>query len=143
MKLYFSDFFGVQPSTLKKYGAFNISLVSDLPLFVDPFLLFNSRKPKYRLLHDRMIEYLRFLKQKSEQGDLDLRLLGAWYTFSEIKQNWLGFERRQDGRGRSAAVQDPPGDSLSAPGPVGINQENQPCQIARKNLRQLLCKVTE
>jgi hypothetical protein len=48
MKVYFSDFFGVRKSTLKKYGAFNISLLSDLPLFIDPFLLFHSKKPKYR-----------------------------------------------------------------------------------------------
>jgi hypothetical protein len=36
-------------------------LLADLPLFVDPFLLFNSRKPKYRALHDPIIKYLRFL----------------------------------------------------------------------------------
>src|ERR1035441_1539359 len=100
MKLYFSDFFCVRPSTVKKYGAFNISLLSDLPLFVDPFLLFNSKKPKYRALHDRIIAYLRFLKQKSEAGDLDPHLLGAWYVFSEIKQNWLGFAGKgNQGRG--------------------------------------------
>jgi hypothetical protein len=68
--MYFSDFFGVRKSALNKYGAFDISLLADLPLFVDPFLLFNSKKPKYRALHDRMIEYLRFLKEKStsDQG---------------------------------------------------------------------------
>src|SRR5258707_15312156 len=48
MRLYFSDFFEVRPTDLKRYGAFNISLVSDLPLFIDPFLLFNSRRPVYR-----------------------------------------------------------------------------------------------
>src|SRR4051794_26679872 len=91
MNIYFSDFFGVQKAALNKYGAFNISLLSDLPLFVDPFLLFNSKKPKYRLLHNRMIDYLRFLKEKSEQGNADQDLIDAWYVFSEIKQNWLGF----------------------------------------------------
>jgi hypothetical protein len=77
MKVYFSDFFGVRKSALKKHGAFNISLLSDLPLFVDPFLLFNSKRQQYRVLHDRMIDYLRFLKQKSEHGALDPHLLGA------------------------------------------------------------------
>jgi hypothetical protein len=48
MRMYFSDFFGVRKSALNKYGAFDISLLADLPLFVDPFLLFNSQKPKYR-----------------------------------------------------------------------------------------------
>ncbi len=42
MKIYFSDFFEVLPALLEEYGAFNISLLNDLPLFIDPFLLFNS-----------------------------------------------------------------------------------------------------
>jgi hypothetical protein len=107
MKIYFSDFFSVRKSTVEKYGAFNISLLSDLPLFVDPFLLFNSRKKKYRALHDRIIDYLRFLKQKSEQGKLDPELLLTWYVFSEIKQNWLGFageSNRGRGLGRGFAT---------------------------------------
>ena len=44
MELYFTDVFGVSEKTLADCGAFNISLVTDLPLFVDPFLLFNSPK---------------------------------------------------------------------------------------------------
>jgi hypothetical protein len=111
MKVYFSDFFEVRRSVLSRYGAFNVSLLADLPLFVDPFLLFNSKKPKYRALHDRMIDYLRFLKQKSEQGSLDPHLLDAWYTFSEIKQNWLGFAGKSNqgrglGRGFATALND-------------------------------------
>ena len=39
MDVYFSDHFGVDPDTIEAYGAFNISLVADLPLFIDPFLL--------------------------------------------------------------------------------------------------------
>jgi len=92
MRVYFSDFFHVRKSTLKRYGAFDISLLADLPLFVDPFLLFNSKKPKYRTLHDRMIEYLRFLKEKSTADhNLDTGLLASWYMFPEVCQNWLGF----------------------------------------------------
>jgi hypothetical protein len=91
MKLYFSDFFEVAPAELRRYGAFNISLVSDLPLFIDPFLLFNSRKPEYRALHDRIIEYLRFLKDKSINLNLDPGLIKSLYRFPEVYQNWLGF----------------------------------------------------
>ena len=47
MKIYFSDFFDVPSKTIEDYGAFNISLLSDLPLFIDPFLLFNSKNPEY------------------------------------------------------------------------------------------------
>jgi hypothetical protein len=39
MDLYFSDHFQIKPQELEKYGAFNISLVADLPLFIDPFLI--------------------------------------------------------------------------------------------------------
>jgi hypothetical protein len=92
MRICFSDFFDVRKTDLNKYGAFNISLLADLPLFVDPFLLFNSKIPKYQGLHDRIIEYLRFLKDKSASGqDLDAALLDAWYMFPEVEQNWLGF----------------------------------------------------
>jgi len=91
MKLYFSDFFEVSSEAIEKYGAFNISLLSDLPLFIDPFLLFNSKKAEYRRLHDEIIKYLRFLKDKAASRQLDPALIHAWYRFPEIKQNWLGF----------------------------------------------------
>jgi len=41
--MYFSDFLRRAQIGLNKYGAFDISLLADLPLFVDPFLLFNSK----------------------------------------------------------------------------------------------------
>jgi hypothetical protein len=91
MKLYFSDFFEVTASQLKRYGAFDISLVSDLPLFIDPFLLFHSRKPQYRSHHDDIIKYLRFLKGKSANLNLDPDLIQSLYRFPEVDQNWLGF----------------------------------------------------
>ncbi len=39
MATFFSDCFDVSPEIVKDYGAFNISLINDLPLFIDPFLL--------------------------------------------------------------------------------------------------------
>ncbi len=91
MNIYFSDYFKCDPAELEKYGALNVSLIADLPLFIDPFLLFNSRKPIYRTLHDEMIKYIGFLKDKSGSGDLSADLIKSWYTFSEVKQNWLGY----------------------------------------------------
>ncbi|MGO4235787.1 hypothetical protein [Pseudarthrobacter sp. YAF2] len=38
----------VDPQVLKDSGTFDISVVSDLPVFIDPFLLFNSDKDEYR-----------------------------------------------------------------------------------------------
>lgn len=94
MKVYFSDWFDVAPELLEEYGAFNISLINDLPLFIDPFLLFTSENPKYRRLHDDVIEYLRFLRDQAVAGTVDRGLLHSWYMFPEVKQLWLGFSLR-------------------------------------------------
>ena len=93
LDIYFTDVFEVKPAILEKAGAFNVSLVNDLPLFVDPFLLFNSGKAEYQSLHDEIIRYLRFLRDRSVEGHIDDGLLEAWFTFREVKQNWLGFSR--------------------------------------------------
>ena len=42
-EIYFSDVFEVPPESLEEYGAFNISLITDLPLFIDPFSLVQQR----------------------------------------------------------------------------------------------------
>lgn len=91
MKVYFSDWFDVAPEVLSEFGAFNISLINDLPLFIDPFLLFTSQKDEYRRLHDTIIEYLKFLRDQSVTGNVDQGLLHSWYMFPEVKQLWLGF----------------------------------------------------
>ncbi len=65
MELYFSQHFEVEREVLQGYGAFDISVVSDLPLFIDPFLLFNSQKQEYRELHEGVIKYLLFLRDKA------------------------------------------------------------------------------
>ncbi len=93
MDIYFSDFFEVSPKVLENYGAFNISLINDLPLFIDPFLLFNSKKPEYKQLHENILQYLRFLRDKSSDANLDVNLINSWYLFPEVKQNWFGFSK--------------------------------------------------
>lgn len=60
-RIYFSDFFEIPESAIEEYGAFNISLIADLPLFIDPFLLFNSEESEHQRLHADIIEYMRFL----------------------------------------------------------------------------------
>ena len=91
IQIHFSDFFGIDPKVLEYYGAFNVSLINDLPLFIDPFLLFNSTDATYQQLHDDIIEYLGFLKNRSLAGTIDPGLLRAWFTFPEVKQNWFGY----------------------------------------------------
>ena len=68
MKIYFSDVFACDRDALEEYGALNVSLVADLPLFIDPFLLFHSKKSEYQRLHEQMIRYVAFLKQKATEG---------------------------------------------------------------------------
>jgi hypothetical protein len=93
VEIHFADFFEVDPATIDEHGAFNVSLINDLPLFIDPFLLFNSDRADYRALHDSMIGYLRFLRDKSLKGGIREGLLRAWFTFPEVKQNWLGYSQ--------------------------------------------------
>lgn len=88
---HFSEIFGVEKRLLDDYGAFDISLLSDLPLFIDPFLLFSSDKESYKHLHDEIIDYLIFLKDKSVAGKVTDTDLKRWYIFSEVKQNWFGY----------------------------------------------------
>lgn len=89
--IYFSDFFKVSPDALEEFGALDISLIGDLPVFVDPFLLFNSENPKYQELHAEIIRYMRFLKDVTLSGTLSSSLVGAWFAFPEVRQNWFGF----------------------------------------------------
>lgn len=91
MELFFSQHFDVDPALLEEYGALDVSLVSDLPLFVDPFLLFNSDDPDYRALHEQILRYLKFLRDLAIGGALDEGLIDSLYRFKEVKQNWLGF----------------------------------------------------
>ena len=88
--VYFSDIFNVDESILESYGAMNISLLNDIPLFIDPFLLYASEKPEYRQLHENILDYLSFLRDKAS-GFISSEKIKRWYTFPEVKQNWLGY----------------------------------------------------
>jgi hypothetical protein len=100
LEIYFSDFFEIDPEIVERYGAFNISLVADLPLFIDPFLIFNSTKPEYQALHVGMIDYLTFLRDKVSSGPLPKGLVDGLFRFGEIRNNWLGFTKTgNSGRG--------------------------------------------
>lgn len=93
MNIYFTDYFSVNPVDLDAYGAFNISLINDLPVFVDPFLLFNSEKEEYQTLHSEIIKYVRFLREMSSGEGVRSGLLSSWFRFPEVKQNWLGYSK--------------------------------------------------
>lgn len=98
LHIYFSDYFGIDQDIVESYGAVNISLINDIPLFVDPFLLFNSQKEEYQTIHNEIIRYLLFLQEQAEKCEtLSSGMMSSWYIFSEIKQTWLGFSL--DGNG--------------------------------------------
>lgn len=92
-KIYFTDFFNVSQEVLDSHGAFNIALINDLPLFIDPFLLYDSDQKKYRNLHDDIINYLCFLRDRAVSGELTPGAITQWLRFKEVKQNWLGFSK--------------------------------------------------
>lgn len=106
-KIYFSDFFELEPEVLESYGAFNVSLVNDLPLFVDPFLLFDSDRPEYKALHAEIIGYVKFLRDVAVDDSINRGLLESWFCFPEVSQNWLGFSKtgnKGSGLGRDFAA---------------------------------------
>lgn len=88
--MFFSDYYGIDSSLIDNYGAVDISLVCDIPLFIDPMLIFNSKKDEYKKLHKDIIKYFHFLYQKAQFG-LAYKDIYAWFEFNEIPNNWLGY----------------------------------------------------
>lgn len=89
--LKFSELFEVEKEILEEEGFVDISLLCDLPLFIDPFLIFGSQKEEYQTLNNEINKYLLFLKNKAINYDLTKGLLKSWFTFSEVSNNWLGY----------------------------------------------------
>lgn len=128
MELHFSQYFDIEPKVLRDYGAFDISVASDLPLFVDPFLLFNSEKDEYQQLHAEILKYLIFLRDKAT-ADLDPALIKNLYRFKEVKQNWLGFTVLGNGgsglgQGFAVALHSSLGTILSNFGEESVTQDS-------------------
>lgn len=91
-KIYFSDFFQISRDIIEEEGFFDISLLNDLPLFIDPFLIFCSEKDEYQELHNEIIKYMVFLRDNAILCPHPSKaMLAAQYKFSEVKQNYLGF----------------------------------------------------
>lgn len=97
----FSTAFGVSSDLIEEYGALDISLENDLPLFIDPFLLFDSEDDDLRQIHDDIVKYLLFIKEVAILSDQPAPgLLSALFVFPEVKQTWLGFSKNgNSGRG--------------------------------------------
>ena len=91
-QIYFSDFFRIDPDIIDSYGALDISLLNDLPLFIDPFLIFCSDDSECQKMHGEIIRYLVYLRDKAvnsrQVNTSELRYL---YCFPEVRQTYLGF----------------------------------------------------
>lgn len=95
-QLLFSDYFEISSDVLDSYGALNICVEADLPLFIDPFLLFASDRADYQELHRKIVGHLIELKKLALSGSTADHL----FQFPEVKQNWLGVSRwGNNGRG--------------------------------------------
>jgi len=88
IKLIFSEYFEIDEKNLDEHGALNICIDADLPLFLDPFLLFASDKPEYIKQHDKIVKHLIFLKEVALRDGSNANT--NLFKFPEIKQNWLG-----------------------------------------------------
>lgn len=91
-KLLFSDYFNIDQSVLNQYGALNVCLSADLPLFIDPFLLFASENEDYKNLHSSLINHILILKEIAIE-DKVIAESNSIFKFPEIKQNWLGVSK--------------------------------------------------
>lgn len=58
VQLLFSEYFNIDKNVMDDYGALNICIDADLPLFIDPFLLFASDKKEYVDLHEKIVTHL-------------------------------------------------------------------------------------
>jgi hypothetical protein len=107
MATFFNEYFGVTIDQVDDYGAFNVSIINDLPLFIDPFLLFNSNRQDYQQLHNDILGYMIFLRDAVAAGRINDDLEKAWFLFPEVRQNWLGFSLKGNsgsGLGRDFAT---------------------------------------
>lgn len=139
MNVYFSDIFEIDPDIIEKYGAFNISLINDFPLFIDPFLLFNSEKKEYQELHNEILKYVAFLRDRSISIHIDDGLLRSWYCFPEVKQTWLGYsEVGNSGRGPGIVFARALNDNLT-----GIFSDFDTTKISHSPHLEKLCLIKE
>lgn len=67
-------------------------LVEDLPLCIDPFLLYKSRDPELRLLHDRMIAH--FVNGMNTLASGDQQGAEQILTFPEVSEVGFGYSSK-------------------------------------------------
>lgn len=71
--MFFSEKFQVSSDLIKDYGAVDISLVCDIPLFIDPMLIFNSKKKGLQRITQSNYPLFSFPLQKSRSRTITKR----------------------------------------------------------------------
>lgn len=86
----FNEYYDVTTESLDEYGAFNISLDCDTPLYIDPILIFLSKSKEIKNWHSKIINYILFLSQQKHKYGFSKGILNNFFTFKEVRNNWLG-----------------------------------------------------
>jgi hypothetical protein len=98
----FSEKFRIGSDVLEKYGAVDINFIADRPLFVDPMLIFNSKKPVYKKLHTLIVNYLYFICDECKKNKMSEAEIKTYLLFPEVRENLLGYSKLGNkGRGNS------------------------------------------
>lgn len=107
--MYFNEYFDIDTSELDTYGALNISLDYDLPLFIDPLLIFLSENPNFKTWHEKLVKYILFLSSLKNSNSPSKDVIKTFFTFKEICNNWLGLSQTGN---RGSAIGNYYGESL-------------------------------
>ena len=89
--VFFSDRFDVHPAVLEKYGAFDISRRLRPAGLHRPVPAVQQQQEEVRRRCTTRSSTTCGSCATSAADDLDPGLIKSWYTFKEVKQNWLGF----------------------------------------------------
>ncbi len=58
---------------------------------------FNSENPQYVALHDQIIAYVAFLRDKFTESGILQGSLKSWFCFPDVRQNWFGYSKIDNG----------------------------------------------
>ena len=81
MNYKFSDYFKISKNVMDENDIYDISIVSDTPVFIDPFLLYISNKFEYQNAHEQIMKYLLFLCKKVKTNEDEKSLKKKYFYF--------------------------------------------------------------
>jgi hypothetical protein len=88
-ELWFSDRFNVDPAALEEHRAYDISVATDTPCWPTRSCCLTARTTSTQALHEQMLDYLRFLKEKASLP-LPEGLVQNWFALHEVNRTGSG-----------------------------------------------------